>query len=331
MSYDETVQTFSTFQTDVGDFISTLKHYKLEIPSEFTGSSYQLNFEQIRRFLLHTDFRAVVSTNSKLKQKESSRKFRFCQYEKGGTDCFRFLQVVKSILERVQDSLVPSMNHIVAENQRLSTLSNAGIAGAVVGLQALTDKLNPVIKPLMESVKKEPLPLMQRCEELMRVDGKSSGCSLKSFDQHMVTRMYLFSLSARKLAKVLEFCVERGFTAPAEKVVKNLVAFSSADSNTTPTHNPDPNNVINTSIWTLKYREVSASLIARSSGPRVPSKRGRAADTIADCAQIDNGRARSEGDDAILIQTRGAKLGLETIISHFHDKIFQKLPTVRRP
>ena len=133
INYEETVSSFTQLQTDVGDFVATLKHYKLRLPSEeLAESCYRLTFDQIRRFLTGTDVRAVLSTNNKVKPK-----------------------VADSILERWQSGLLPSANRLLAEQATLAVTTLAAAAGAAVALAALPDKLNPVIKPLMEAIKKE--------------------------------------------------------------------------------------------------------------------------------------------------------------------------------
>ena len=59
----------------------------------------------------------------------------------------------------------------------------------------MPDKLNPIIKPLMESIKKEPIQQLQ-------------------------------SLSAAKLVLFLDLCVKNKIPNPAEKVTRNLIHFA---------------------------------------------------------------------------------------------------------
>lgn len=53
------------------------------------------------------------------------------------------------------------MDRIIREQSLFSIMSKACIAGVVVDLKALTDKFNPVIKPLMEAIKKEKNQMLQ--------------------------------------------------------------------------------------------------------------------------------------------------------------------------
>ena len=72
------------------------------------------------------------------------------------------------------------------------------IAGALVSLDHLPEKLNPVIKPLMESIKKEPIFQLQQ-------------------------------LSAQKLVTLLDLCIVNKMPNPAEKVTRNLIHFAYAN------------------------------------------------------------------------------------------------------
>lgn len=75
-------------------------------------------------------------------------------------------------------------------------------ACAVVNLQLLPDKLNPVVRPLMEAVKREENTLVQ-------------------------------AYAASFVAKLLQQCCARS-PCPNAKIVKNLCASACADSSTTP-------------------------------------------------------------------------------------------------
>ena len=67
-----------------------------------------------------------------------------------------------------------------------------------MSLGHLPEKLNPVIKPLMESIKKEPIFQLQQ-------------------------------LSAQKLVTLLDLCIVNKMPNPAEKVTRNLIHFAYAN------------------------------------------------------------------------------------------------------
>ena len=71
----------------------------------------------------------------------------------------------------------------------------ASLAGALISLGYLTEKLNPIIKPLMESIKKEPIFQLQK-------------------------------LSAEKLVAALDLCMVKKLPLPAGKVTRNLIHFA---------------------------------------------------------------------------------------------------------
>jgi len=88
------------------------------------------------------------------------------------------------------------------EWQRLHLRVHMFTACAVVNLRALPDKLNPLVRPLMEGVKREENPLVQ-------------------------------GYAAAFLARLLRQCAGRT-PCPNSKIVKNLCASACADPAVTP-------------------------------------------------------------------------------------------------
>ncbi|XP_033630416.1 TATA-binding protein-associated factor 172-like [Asterias rubens] len=95
-----------------------------------------------------------------------------------------------------------SIEEINEEQQRLSIRTQACLASAIIALKSLPDRLNPVIKPLMDSMKKEQIPIMQ-------------------------------SRAANSLASLLEQCAQRS-PCPTPKIIKNLCNSLCCDPNITP-------------------------------------------------------------------------------------------------
>ncbi|XP_038069588.1 TATA-binding protein-associated factor 172-like isoform X2 [Patiria miniata] len=95
-----------------------------------------------------------------------------------------------------------SIEEINTEQQILSTRTHACVASAVIALKTLPDKLNPIIKPLMDSMKKEQITIMQ-------------------------------SHAANSLASLLEQCSHRT-PCPSPKILKNLCNSLCCDPNITP-------------------------------------------------------------------------------------------------
>lgn len=91
---------------------------------------------------------------------------------------------------------------LLTDQTALSVTCQAALSGAVTELRSLPAKLNPVIKPLMESIKKEGTELLQR-------------------------------ISSEQLAHMLELCVDRT-PCPNPKVISNLCTFLCSDVEFTP-------------------------------------------------------------------------------------------------
>lgn len=88
------------------------------------------------------------------------------------------------------------------EWQQLHLRVHMFTACAVINLQTLPDKLNPVVRPLMEAIKREENTLVQ-------------------------------GYAASFVAKLLQQCCGRS-PCPNTKIIKNLCASACVDSSTTP-------------------------------------------------------------------------------------------------
>ena len=208
LNYEEVMQPFTELRIRSGDYFATLKHYNLCTPKmqENWNSSNpgQLSFQQIHDFLFQTNFKELFA-NCKLKR-----------------------ALVTNLLER-REGLASLFKKILQDQSVLKVSSKAALAGAVVDLKALPERLNPVIQPLMESIKKENNRILQE-------------------------------LAAKKLAKVLELCVDKGSISATEKVIKNLIALMTSDQSLFPTFHEDPGSQENRKIVTLALREAKSAV-----------------------------------------------------------------------
>lgn len=98
--------------------------------------------------------------------------------------------------------VLTSINEINEQQQKLNIRTQSCVTAAVVSLQSLPDKLNPLIRPLMDAIKKEESPLMQ-------------------------------NRAAGSLAHLLELCSSRQ-PCPNPKIVKNLCGSLCLDPYLTP-------------------------------------------------------------------------------------------------
>ncbi|XP_035387395.1 TATA-binding protein-associated factor 172 isoform X2 [Electrophorus electricus] len=240
-------------------------------------------------------------------------------------------ELVTTIFSEATASLNPKSRHFQPldskRQQTRSTVAEAGAewqqlhlrvhtfaAAAVVGLAALPDKLNPLVRPLMEAVRREENTLAQ-------------------------------GYAASGLARLLQLCAARS-PCPNTKIVKNLCGSVCADPALTPNAacpvpSPVPpapegakasasekdcmRHMVNKTkgIITLYRHQRAAFAITSKRGPTPkPSK--------APPNDLPQGSAVSmetdESKKPILIQRRGAEFSLTTIARHFGLELTGALP-----
>lgn len=172
--FDEIALAFTRVQQECKDFMAMLRHYKLPLDTTFQAGVV-LTLDQATA-LSTTVFSTLIQT-TKLKPKVLE------------TLDERRRSVLRSVTQTSHDQLV--LNNIV----------QSSLASALVALHYLPDKLNPIIRPLMESIKKEENEQQQY-------------------------------LAAKSLIKLLNLCTERS-PCPNPKVIKNITTFLCTDSITT--------------------------------------------------------------------------------------------------
>lgn len=170
--YDEIAHSFTRLAQETRDFVATLKHYKVPIQQDYSI----LTLDSIKS--ITGPETEVLLAGFKLK-----------------------IKVLESLEERrksIQTCVVQTSN----EQNQLTISTLAAIAGATVCCKSLPEKLTPVVKPLMESIRRETN------EELQKV-------------------------TAKQLAKLVEQCVGRN-PCPNDKILSNLCMFLKCDSEFTP-------------------------------------------------------------------------------------------------
>ncbi|TKS85272.1 TATA-binding protein-associated factor 172 [Collichthys lucidus] len=196
------------------------------------------------------------------------------------------------------------------EWQQLHLRVHMFTACAVINLQVLPDKLNPLVRPLMEAIKREENTLIQ-------------------------------GYAASFIAKLLQQCAGRS-PCPNPKIIKNLCASSCVDSTATPSSAcPVPptqenakgsglekdgmHHMVNKTrgIITLYRHQRAAFAITSKRGPapkapKTPSTELPPGSTIS----TDN----DESKKPFLIQRRGAEFSLTTIARHFGADLTKSLP-----
>ncbi|XP_069001339.1 TATA-binding protein-associated factor 172 [Embiotoca jacksoni] len=197
-----------------------------------------------------------------------------------------------------------------AEWQQLHLRVHMFTACAVINLQALPDKLNPLVRPLMEAIKREENTLIQ-------------------------------GYAASFIAKLLQQCAGRS-PCPNPKIIKNLCASACVDSAVTPSSAcPVPptqenakggglekdgmHHMVNKTrgIITLYRHQRAAFAITSKRGPapkapKTPTTELPPGSTIS--AEND------ESKKPFLIQRRGAEFSLTTVARHFGADLTKSLP-----
>uniref|UniRef100_A0AAX7VPZ3 BTAF1 RNA polymerase II, B-TFIID transcription factor-associated n=1 Tax=Astatotilapia calliptera TaxID=8154 RepID=A0AAX7VPZ3_ASTCA len=187
-------------------------------------------------------------------------------------------------------------------------------ACAVINLQVLPDKLNPLVRPLMEAIKREENTLIQ-------------------------------GYAASFIAKLLQQCAGRS-PCPNPKIIKNLCASACVDSATTPSSAcPVPPTQENAKGLTREYKNHKDGMhhmVNKSRGIitlyrhqraafAITSKRGPAPKAPKNpTTELPPGSTiSSENDESrkpFLIQRRGAEFALTTIARHFGADLTKSLP-----
>ncbi|XP_064613763.1 TATA-binding protein-associated factor 172-like [Liolophura sinensis] len=271
--FDEIALPFTRMQTDCREFISLLSQQGVELESKFPPGTI-LSLEQAIA-LTSTVFDQLKTELPPLKVKEFEA--RRAQLQAKVMDTFRQQQ---SLTFRVQ----------------------SGLAGVMILMDRLPDKLNPIIRPLMESVKKEENP------DLQNRAGKS-------------------------LSLLLQKCSQRN-PSPNSKIIKNLCSFLCCDPKVTPPVQRSP-SISTTDIppevdcTTTSGILTLLNLQKGSEGGRRRGwlKRGLSAQAQAG-VEVPTSVEETESAQLLANQRRGAEFALMTITSCFAESLPQDLPTL---
>ncbi|XP_070608514.1 TATA-binding protein-associated factor 172 isoform X1 [Erythrolamprus reginae] len=222
----------------------------------------------------------------------------------------KVLQQLESKRQQVQMTVTETN----LEWQTLQLRVHTFTACAVVNLEQLPEKINPVIKPLMEAVKKEENTMVQ-------------------------------NYAALCIAKLLQQCIKR-CPCPNSKIIKNLCTSLCVDPHLTPlascpaqpqsSHenskgsNSERDGMHHTvtkhrGIITLYRHQKAAFAITSRRGPTPKATKAQ----IGDLPSSTSGNVTTELDEAqkpYLVQRRGAEFALSTIAKHFGDEMAVGLP-----
>ncbi|XP_077552416.1 TATA-binding protein-associated factor 172-like isoform X1 [Haemaphysalis longicornis] len=286
--FDELASAFTRLQQDARDFVALLRHFGLPLPPGDFPPSVVLTVDQVIE-LVTTVYQGLVQ-QVKLRPK------------------------VQESLEEKCKGLLKMAVQMQKDQVSLNTMVQAWLATFLVRLGRLPEKLNPVIRPLMESVRREESPLLQ--EE-----------------------------SARSVVQLMSSCVER-VPCPNGKIVRNLLTYLCADPSllhlvaamgapaTANTSSSSSSSASSSSssvptILTLVNMQKSAERAPVRRAGSVSGRRG-ALQTMHSSESFDD--ANGPDDESTQrqneIQRRGAAHVLSMAADHFGAALPDKLPSL---
>ena len=213
--YDEISSAFAKLQHETRDFVATLKGLKFPLDETVYKVGTVYTFDQISELSSTVVPNLYSSLKLKSKQQES--------------------------LDERRRSLLRSVQEVVKSQSSLSTTTLAALSSAVVSWAYVPEKLNPLIRPLMDAIKREENEQLQK-------------------------------ESAVHLVFLLALCHEKFNgqpNSPIPKVIKNLISFLCCDPNHTPPviSLPTPFSFVQT---TLKRSGSSSSAVSTPTTPVTP-------------------------------------------------------------
>ncbi|KAB1271235.1 TATA-binding protein-associated factor 172 [Camelus dromedarius] len=284
--YDEIAVPFTRMQNECKQLISSLADAHIEVGNRVNNNVFTIDQAND---LVTTVFNEVTSSFDLNPQ---------------------VLQQLDSKRQQVQMTVTETNQEWQVLQLRVHTFA----ACAVVSLQQLPEKLNPIIKPLMETIKKEENTLVQ-------------------------------NYAAQCIAKLLQQCTTRT-PCPNSKIIKNLCSSLCVDPYLTPSvtcpvptqsgqenskgSNSEKDGMHHTvtkhrGIITLYRHQKAAFAITSRRGPTPKAVKAQ----IADLPAGGSGNILVELDEAqkpYLVQRRGAEFALTTIVKHFGGEMAVKLP-----
>nr|CAD7594395.1 unnamed protein product [Timema genevievae] len=308
--FDEIAVSFTKLLQEAKDFVAMLKHYKLPLDCAGYDGTSVLTLDQIQQLSGPTAQRLLSAHRLKPRAAETLEERR------------------KAIQSAVSET---SSNHLL-----LNISTQAALAGAVTMLRILPDKLNPVVKPLMESVKREDNEQLQElaAEHLARTARAPTprsfptsapfcaattstrpryrcGCEQRSC---YTRRVCLSAVCRRKVESMV--AINDGFVCPKFAAGEGDSGVESTGDNSR-TGTPTGFNTDNyTGILTLTNQQRSAERAvlrrSNSTGGRGPGRPPLTDIPLEELFAIEDSTAKLNK-----IQRRGAAFALTAIAAHF--------------
>ncbi|XP_067645807.1 TATA-binding protein-associated factor 172 [Eurosta solidaginis] len=284
--YDEVAVSFTRLLQEANDLIATIKQYKIPI-NDFNNARI-LTLDQIE----------AIATNLT-----------------EGLNRYVLKPKVLETLEERRRGLQNSFAQTSAEQCAYNISAQAALAGAIVCMQCLPEKLNPVVKPLMESIKRDECELLQQ-------------------------------LSAEFLVQFMHQVCDRN-PSPNSKILTNLCTLLKSDPQFTPKIIISPltlkqtalpasatvtNNCAYYGILTLNLQQTNAQVggsSANRSGSAPSGSRGPGRPPMGEPTVSNENGANAKNSQELKqnrIQRIGASCAITKICMSFNTSIFTKIP-----
>lgn len=268
--FDEMASSFTRLQQDARDFIALLRHFQMPLGPEFPANVV-LTVDQVIELVTIVFQGLVQEVRVKPKVLES--------------------------LEEKRRSLLRTAQQMQKDQVSLTTRVQSLLSTFLVRLDQLPEKLNPVIRPLMESIRREESVLLQ--EE-----------------------------SADSLVHLMGSCVTRN-PCPNGKIVRNLLTYLCSDS-TVATPATAPGNPPTAAILTLINMQKSAERApVRRSGSVSGGRKGslqasQSVESVDDSNGADDENVQRQNE----VQRKGAAQVLSVATEHFGASLPNRLPSL---
>ncbi|KAK0168138.1 hypothetical protein PV327_001969 [Microctonus hyperodae] len=229
--YDEIAGAFTRILHESRDYIATLKHYKLALPIDVdTVANGVLTLDQISNLAAKpVTLLLLIASGGNNGNIPGINKLK--------------PKLITSLEER-RKALEVGASNTAAQQQALNVMAMAALAGAATMLHCLPEPpnpLNPLVKPLMEAIKRE------EDEDLQK-------------------------LAAKHLAHLVDLCSERS-PSPNNKIITNLCTFLCSDFEYTPRVSDRESDLFD-GILTLSNRQKNAERVAYNRGTGMPGVSG---------------------------------------------------------
>ncbi|KAK2155101.1 hypothetical protein LSH36_249g03073 [Paralvinella palmiformis] len=273
--YDEIALSFAKVQADCRDFITALKAQGINIDTVFTPGAI-LTLDQAQDLCTKT-FDTM------------------CGHLKGN---------VYKLFDERRGQLLGLIEQTNIEQQQFTMRVQGSLAGAAIWLQSLPDKMNPVVRPVMEILKKEQNHQLQ-------------------------------VLAAESISHLCLLCVGR-LPCPTPKIIKNLITMLCSDPSFTPVigqEMPDANATdLPPDASCDKYSGIltlyTQQMALEESHGRSSSVLKKASSVSSDLPLPEVLTDTNDNKRQLLIQRRGAILALTAITRESGPELVDKMPNL---